>query len=138
MTQEPPVEGQQSSVGRPKRGSRSLSTGEGGKEAQISANLRDPHVSKKRARPKTESLILRCGGCDSEWSGLNTCHCAGCHQTFSGLTAFVKHRPTTARSTGTAKCHAPDGVGLELNGRWYPCWGEPMDEDNDFWASDDE
>jgi len=33
-----------------------------------------------------------CNGCVNRWGGHGTCHCAKCHRTFTGLTAFDKHR----------------------------------------------
>ena len=30
--------------------------------------------------------------CGARFGGLNTAHCSGCHQTFTGLTAFDKNR----------------------------------------------
>lgn len=59
-----------------------------------------------------------CGVCSEKWSGLRTCHCggSGCHQTFTGLSAFDAHRRG-------GQCNAPDSVGLSLTNRDYPCWG---------------
>lgn len=33
-----------------------------------------------------------CGGCDATWTGTRPCHCAACHNTFSGLQHFDRHR----------------------------------------------
>ena len=33
-----------------------------------------------------------CPRCPNHWGGLKTAHCAACHETFTGLTAFDKHR----------------------------------------------
>ncbi|TWS23186.1 hypothetical protein FK268_12770 [Tsukamurella sputi] len=30
--------------------------------------------------------------CGAQWTGLVTCHCPTCHCTFSGITAFDRHR----------------------------------------------
>lgn len=30
--------------------------------------------------------------CGKEWSGTRACHCGGCHETFSGIALFDKHR----------------------------------------------
>jgi hypothetical protein len=35
---------------------------------------------------------VHCGGCDASWTGLGKAHCAACHFTFSGVTAFDMHR----------------------------------------------
>lgn len=32
------------------------------------------------------------GACGQSWTGLRACHCAGCHQTFSGPYLFDGHR----------------------------------------------
>jgi hypothetical protein len=65
---------------------------------------------------------------------LLTAHCNGCHLTFTGLTAFDKHRdgPHTAR-----KCLTPDSVGLVLTNRLYPCYGFPNTDNNDYWETDE-
>jgi len=64
-----------------------------------------------------------CSKCDSVWGGLNTAHCTACHHTFSGITAFDKHR-TGSHVTGRY-CLTPTEVGLVDSGRAYPCWGFP-------------
>lgn len=33
-----------------------------------------------------------CGGCAATWTGLKVCHCAGCHETFSVVSWFDRHR----------------------------------------------
>lgn len=33
-----------------------------------------------------------CSGCQISWSASSACHCSGCHQTFSGVTAFDRHQ----------------------------------------------
>ncbi len=33
-----------------------------------------------------------CGGCTNTWGGLAQAHCSVCHELFSGVTAFDKHR----------------------------------------------
>jgi hypothetical protein len=30
--------------------------------------------------------------CGASWPGTARCHCSGCHQTFSAITAFDRHR----------------------------------------------
>ena len=75
-----------------------------------------------------------CAGCTSRWNGANTAHCAGCHLTFTGLTAFDKHR--TGSHTKHLYCLSPEDAGLVLSGRLYPCWGFPTA--NDFWEDTDE
>jgi len=47
-----------------------------------------------------------------------------CHQTFSSLSAFDKHRDGS-HSQGTRHCRPPADVGLVDAGRAYPCWALP-------------
>lgn len=57
--------------------------------------------------------------CGARWSGTATCHCGGCHLTFTGITAFDTHRPG-------GNCTPPDNFGLvRVDGRAYQCWGFP-------------
>ncbi|WP_439332433.1 FDXHR family putative zinc-binding protein [Saccharopolyspora antimicrobica] len=57
-------------------------------------------------------MEITCGGCSSRWTGVSRCHCSGCHQTFSGVTAFDKHR-------NRSKCREPSKLGLVIvNGIW--------------------
>lgn len=37
-------------------------------------------------------LVFGCGRCPERWSGRKTSHCGGCHETFSGPSAFDQHR----------------------------------------------
>lgn len=75
-----------------------------------------------------------CARCSKRWGGLNTAHCAACHETFTGLTAFDKHRDGS-HSKGTRACLEPAEVGLVDANRAYPCWGWPSDGD-DRWATE--
>lgn len=65
-----------------------------------------------------------CPRCTSWWTGLNTSHCTACHRTFTGITAFDKHRDGS-HSASTRHCVEPESVGLVDAGRAYPCWGFP-------------
>ncbi|QDK02130.1 hypothetical protein SEA_MARSHMALLOW_61 [Mycobacterium phage Marshmallow] len=67
-----------------------------------------------------------CGKCTKRWGGLNTSHCGACHTTFTGLTAFERHR-----HKGT--CLTPEAAGLVLTGREYECYGAPIT--NDHWST---
>lgn len=49
---------------------------------------------------------------------------AMCHRTFTGITAFDKHRDGS-HSASTRHCVKPESVGLVDAGRAYPCWGFP-------------
>lgn len=37
-------------------------------------------------------MSITCGGCDNTWTGVSRCHCGGCHELFSGLALFDRHR----------------------------------------------
>jgi len=69
-----------------------------------------------------------CGRCPNIWGGLNTSHCGACHRSFTGLSAFDKHRDGS-HSAGTRRCVDPETVGLVNAGRDYPCWGLPGGDD---------
>jgi hypothetical protein len=74
-----------------------------------------------------------CAGCELRWGGANTAHCSGCHRTFSGLTAFDKHR-TGSHALGARECLPPGDAGLALlAGRKYECWGLESDG-TEFWG----
>lgn len=67
-----------------------------------------------------------CSKCPSRWGGANTAHCSVCHLTFTGITAFEKHRTGSYGGAGRT-CLTPAKAGLVLTGRSYPCYGEPDD-----------
>jgi hypothetical protein len=50
--------------------------------------------------------VIECGGCGERWTGLTPCHCPACHRTFSGITAFDKHRDGN-HARGTRHCLDP-------------------------------
>lgn len=77
-----------------------------------------------------------CARCPNRWGGFKTAHCGACHRTFTGLTAFDKHR-TGSHTNDTRHCLPPESVGLVNAGRAYPCWGF-SGEGDDRWADDDE
>ncbi len=85
----------------------------------------------ERSQPVNRQQPHACAGCDARWGGFNTSHCSGCHRTFTGLTAFDKHRDGD-HAKSTRRCLPPDLVGLVGAGRDYPCWGFPGDPDR--WA----
>lgn len=68
--------------------------------------------------------MTTCPRCLDQWGGLGTSHCAGCHNTFTTVTSFDKHR-TGSHGYGTRACLHPAKAGLELAGRAYTCWGLP-------------
>lgn len=68
--------------------------------------------------------MTRCLWCTAAWGGANTAHCGGeggCHETFSGITAFDRHR----NQRGAGSCHTPAEVGMVDAGRAYPAWTIP-------------
>ena len=67
---------------------------------------------------------VRTNCCDAWWTGLSTAHCSACHQTFTTVGAFDKHR-TGKHADDTRYCLSPDSVGLVDAGRSYPCWAHP-------------
>lgn len=85
-------------------------------------------------------MSFGCGQCDARWTGQNTAHCMaqGCHQTFTGITAFDAHRTGSHTESGERivdkgkteprgprRCLLPADVGLVDAERKYPCWGYP-------------
>lgn len=54
--------------------------------------------------PPSRAITYSCGGCDTRWAGVSRCHCAGCHETFSGLELFDRHRRDVR---GTPTCLDP-------------------------------
>jgi len=72
--------------------------------------------------------------CGARWGGANTGHCAACHHTFTGITAFDQHRDGShARGR---YCVPPEDAGLVPSSRAYPCWAIPGT--NDFWKDEDD
>ena len=76
------------------------------------------------ASPTKPTYATECPHCGAWWVGLNTCHCTACHSTFTGVTAFDKHRDGS-HSHSTRHCIEPANVGLVDAGRNYPCWANP-------------
>lgn len=80
--------------------------------------------AKVAQNPDAKAGMHHCGRCSSRWNGYNTCHCSACHQTFTGLTAFDKHR-AGSHMPDTRHCLEPASRGLVDAGRAYACWGLP-------------
>lgn len=73
--------------------------------------MTDTTHTPKVAPRATEKAGIRipdigCGRCNNRWGGTSTCHCSGCHETFTGLTAFDQHR-TGSHTHGTRRCLPP-------------------------------
>lgn len=62
-----------------------------------------------------------CSGCPARWHGLNVAHCSVCHESFSTVANFDRHR--TYDAYGDRACLRPTDVGLVLNGRSH--WSQP-------------
>lgn len=79
--------------------------------------LGHPGRADEAATPSRPPLPHGCPRCGLQWSGQLTSHCASCHNTMSGVSAFDRHRRNGA-------CRPPAEVGLTLvANRHYPCWG---------------
>ena len=62
------------------------------------------------------------GACGRWWTGVERSHCGGCHETFTGLTAFERHRKGL-------RCNPPTEVGLVAREKPYgTLWGQPAPE----------
>ena len=83
--------------------------------------LQGDQTPENAARISTHKAgMSTCPRCRKQWGGMNTCHCGGCHFTFTGITAFDAHRRGSI-------CNSPIGIGLEPNDRAYECYGYPAD-----------
>lgn len=78
--------------------------------------------------------MISCGKCKSRWTGAQVSHCGQCHNTFSGLTSFDMHKPS---SQGCGDPSAPDAEG---NAKLVPVekpygilWGFPVDPNAVQW-----
>lgn len=62
------------------------------------------------------------GQCGKWWTGAERSHCGGCHEMFSSLTAFEKHRRGL-------RYNDPAGIGLEPREKPFGVlWGHPAPE----------
>lgn len=57
---------------------------------------------------------MSCAGCDKKWGGFAACHCTVCHETFTTVGNFDRHRKT-------GKCEHPTACGFVQgqNGVWH-------------------
>lgn len=85
----------------------------------------EPAVRASGQRGSTRNGVS-CGTCAQSWSGLSVAHCGadGCHQTFSAVGLFDKHRVHHGEH---GRCIPPEEIaGMEFrNGMWR---GPEMDE----------
>lgn len=82
-----------------------------------------------------------CNGCDARWGGYNTAHCAGCHETFTGIGGFEKHRFRGACLDPATMVHGEKHskageLVFAVSGRAYPCWGW-AESDAGRWSDDE-
>ena len=75
--------------------------------------------------------MAACTRCPARWGGLKTAHCPACHQTFTTVGAFDKHR-SGQHHNSTRHCVDPASLGLVDAGRAYPCWGFEGRDDGDL------
>lgn len=79
-------------------------------------------ADRMRTRAGTRTDLPHNCQCGARWAGANTSHCGNCHDTFSGVSTFDRHRRD-------GRCVAPYHVGMSLiPGRAYDCWGYPADD----------
>lgn len=70
----------------------------------------------------TRRLPHHCARCANRWDGYNTAHCGACHETFTGVEAFDRHRKG-AYEPDARRCVVPESAGLELDpSRTYKCY----------------
>lgn len=70
-----------------------------------------------------------CGGCDADWGqATKVCHCAACHETFTTVANFDRHRD---RRGEHGSCKNPAKAGLVLSGRAYLSWMSPGDANSE-------
>lgn len=75
-----------------------------------------------------------CRGCPTRWTGLTTSHCAGCHETFTTVSNFDRHRRG-------GECVRPSSAGLIASQRGgNAVWHQPAGKydivsDREFWGN---
>lgn len=97
----------------------------------------------QRAAHNRERNKIRCNGCTSWWTGLSACHCAGCHRTFSSISAFDKHRDGS-HVKGTRHCVDPATLRSKKTGeallvlvdKGWACWSVPGTYDGPYEEDD--
>lgn len=71
-------------------------------------------------------MLITHGACRKTWSGNRAAHCGGCHETFTGITAFDAHQSWPKGSTPTGLCRLPADAGLEPRQQsWGVLWAMP-------------
>lgn len=71
--------------------------------------------------------MTRCRKCSAEWAGLAVAHYSVCHQSFSAVSSFDKHRAGSKDGTfSQGECSDPMLRGMVRNRHGY--WGQPSDD----------
>lgn len=72
-----------------------------------------PETISPASAPPLKQESASCAGCSRRWTGRSRCHCSGCHETFTAITAFDMHRRGS-------RCVLPEAAGLEArpDGMW--------------------
>ncbi|WP_442407232.1 FDXHR family putative zinc-binding protein [Mycobacterium sp.] len=76
------------------------------------------------------SAPYSCNHCGGRWGGLKTCHCTVCHDTFTTVTGFDRHRAGSFEPD-ERHCRHPSALGLVDAGRSCSCWGRPNTRHDD-------
>jgi hypothetical protein len=71
-------------------------------------------------------------GCGAAWTGLGMAHCTVCHETFSTVSNFDRHRQPIAKG-GERACRPPADAGLVVSVRptGTRVWAMPGRPDED-------
>ncbi|HEX6382227.1 MAG TPA: hypothetical protein VF180_13360 [Acidimicrobiia bacterium] len=68
--------------------------------------------------------MIRHGACGMSWTGAGTSHCSGCHETFTSLAAFDRHRRNF-------RCIPPAALRMVPHQRaWGIVWSLPVRPEN--------
>jgi hypothetical protein len=70
----------------------------------------DENASERQREAARSTVRYTCSGCTNTWPGVSRCHCAGCHETFSGLALFDRHRRDIK---GVGTCLDPASIMVE-------------------------
>lgn len=74
--------------------------------------------------------MYSCSGCDNKWGGLAQAHCSVCHELFSGVTAFDRHRSRGHCLDPRKMKNTDDELIFELRTNGVaPVWAFPTDVD---------
>lgn len=84
-----------------------------------SAGNSNPALTPAPGSDSIPTNAIRHGTCGRWWTGAERSHCGSCHETFSSLTAFERHRRGL-------RCNEPTDVGLVARAKPFgTLWGLP-------------